>query len=73
MIAVESSVREWGNSLGLTIPKETAENLNLKAGEKLRVFIAKDRNVLRETFGTLKIKKSTQKLMEEVNKELYNE
>lgn len=31
------------------------------------------RNVLRETFGTMKFKKSTEEMMRETDKELYNE
>ena len=32
---------------------------------------SKKKNVLKETFGTLKIKKSTDKIMRELDKELY--
>ncbi|PIN81649.1 hypothetical protein COV11_01475 [Candidatus Woesearchaeota archaeon CG10_big_fil_rev_8_21_14_0_10_30_7] len=73
MIEIEAKLRHWGNSLGITIPKDTVSDLNLKSGEDVKIFFTKSSDVLKKTFGTLKIKKPTQILMEEIDKELYNE
>lgn len=70
---VETDLRNWGNSLGITIPHETVKELGLKSGENIKVWIQKDDNLLAEMFGKFKTKKSTQKIMEEIDKELYND
>jgi hypothetical protein len=47
------------------------EKENIKEGEDVIVLMKKEKkNILRETFGTYKIKKSTKQIMEEVDKEL---
>ncbi len=73
MIEIETKVRNWGNSLGITLPNEAIRDLEIKPGEKLKVLLLKDRNILKETFGALKFRKSTQKMMKETDKELYND
>jgi antitoxin MazE len=34
-----STVSRWGNSLGVRIPREAAEQLKLRAGERVRVEV----------------------------------
>jgi len=34
-----STVSRWGNSLGLRIPREAAQQLKLRAGERVRVEV----------------------------------
>lgn len=73
MIEIESQVKKWGNSLGIVIPKETAERMKIEPKQRIRVMILKKRNVLAETFGTLKFKKSTARMMREIDRELWHE
>ena len=73
MLEIETKLRKWGNSLGIVVPQKKLERVHMKAGEEIRVFLIKKNNVLKETFGTLKFKKSTQQMMDEMDKELYNE
>lgn len=71
MIEIETKTRKWGNSLGITIPKEIVEKMGIKAEEDLRVLIEKPKaTTVKDLFGTLKFKKPTKKLMEEIDKEL---
>jgi len=42
----EISISKWGNSQGLRIPKEIIEALNINIGDKVRLFIEKNRLVL---------------------------
>ena len=65
----EAKPKKWGNSLGITIPKEIAEEEGIKAGKKVRVFVVAERkNTLKEMFGSLKgWKKPTQKIMKEID------
>ena len=72
MREVQSVVRNWGNSLGVTFPNEVVKELHVKSGEKIKLLILKESNVLKETFGTLKLKKSVKALMKESDRDLYD-
>lgn len=73
MVMIEVKVRKWGNSFGLVIPKTVAQKEKFKIGEKLDIIVLPKNNVLKETFGSLKgkIKKSTQEILDETDRELY--
>ena len=73
MIEVEAKVRRWGRSLGIVIPKEKIKNEGIRENETIKLLIAKKTNVLKETFGTFKFKKSTDEMMRETDKELWGE
>ena len=75
MVTIESRVRKWGNSLGVIIPKDVAEKEHLMEDQKITLVILKNNQTVRKTFGLLKgkLKKSTQQLMDEARKELYND
>lgn len=70
----ETITRKWGNSLGITLPKEVVEEENIKENEKITILILKKRDTLKRTFGMLKgkMKKSTQKIKDELKRELYH-
>ena len=72
MIEVEAKVRKWGRSFGVVIPKEKIVDEGIKENETIHLLIGKKSNVLKETFGTYKFKKSTQKMMRELDKEFWN-
>jgi len=73
MIEVEGKIRKWGRSLGVVIPKDMAKSEGLKENESIKMIIAKRENVLRETFGSIKFKKSTEEMLKESDKDLYND
>lgn len=73
MKGFETVPKKWGNSLGVTIPKEIVDSERLSSGKKVKVFVVGDRaHELRKVFGTLKLKMPTQKAMEEIDRE-YND
>ena len=45
----------------------------MKVNERFKLILIPEKNVLKETFGTLKFKKSTEQMMKELDKELYND
>jgi len=61
----KTKTKKWGNSLGIVIPKEAVENMNLKLGEFVVVDIQKKENVLKELFGSAKFKKSSKEMIKE--------
>ena len=73
MIELQTKVRKWGNSLSIVIPLNKVKKEDIGEGTEINVLIQKKENVLRETFGTFKFKKSVQKMMYEIDNELYND
>jgi antitoxin component of MazEF toxin-antitoxin module len=68
------SVKKWGNSLGAVLPKNIVQKNKLKENDKIRVFVVKDSDVLKRTFGKLKgkVKQSSQDMKRELKEKLYN-
>jgi len=67
-------VKKWGNSLGAVLPNNIVQKDNLKENDKIRIFVVKNSDVLKKTFGKLKgkIKQSSQEMKDEFRKKLYN-
>ncbi|MBI2652505.1 AbrB/MazE/SpoVT family DNA-binding domain-containing protein [Candidatus Woesearchaeota archaeon] len=72
MMEVEAKVRKWGRSFGVVIPKEKIKEEGIKENETIRLLIGKKTNVLKETFGTFKFKKTTQEMLDEIDKESWD-
>jgi len=72
MAEITTRVKSWGNSFGIVIPIEVLRSKGIKEGEEVGAVIIKKGNVLRETFGTAKFKKSTAQMMKETDEELYD-
>lgn len=73
MIEVEAKVRKWGRSFGVVIPKEKIRNEGIRENETIKLLIAKKTNVLKETFGTMKFKRTTQEILDESDREDWDE
>ena len=72
MHAFETTPKQWGNSLGITIPKDVVDKEQLSPGKKVRVIVVADQSdKLRRVFGSLKLKMPTQKAMEDIDSEYY--
>ncbi len=69
-MAIEVKAKQWGNSIGIVIPKDVVDNMRIKPGESVLIEVEKKENPLKELFGALKFKKSTEKLLKETRKEL---
>lgn len=70
MIEVETTVREWGGSQGITLPKDELKKAHIKPGDKIRILILPKKNPLKETAGTLTRRRPMAELHKEVNEEL---
>ena len=73
MLEVEAKVRKWGRSFGVVIPKDKVKKEGIKENETITLLITKKTNVLKETFGTFKFKKSTQEMLDEIDRESWDE
>ena len=75
-ITMKCRLKKWGNSFGVVIPKEIIESEKWKENQEIELMVIKDsRKVFDEMFGSLKgkLKKSTDKMMRETDRELYPE
>jgi len=52
MTMAEVKVKEWGNSLGIIIPKEIVRHVGLNKGETIKVDIIKEKRI--DGFGMFK-------------------
>lgn len=73
MVMIEAKARKWGNSIGFVIPKKVAEKEKLKDGDKIEILILPRENTAIKMFGSLKgkLKRSTQEILDETDRELY--
>ena len=58
---IEAELKQWGNSIGVIIPREALNVERAKAGEKIVLKFKKKENPLKELWGFGKGKKLTQK------------
>ena len=64
----KATPKKWGNSLGITIPKEIVKEGRLNPKEEIDVVVLTHHmKNLRKLFGTLKCKKPTQQIMDEID------
>ncbi len=72
MSELTTKIRKWGNSYGIIIPQEVLKRKGLREGEEIDAVLIKKGNVLRETFGKVKFKKSVEQMMKETDEALYD-
>ena len=69
MIEKILKIKKWGNSLGVILPPDVIRRKNLKNGSTIEIFIPEtNKKDLSELFGTMKFKKSTQQIKDEMRK-----
>jgi len=73
MIEIKTKLRKWGNSFGVVVPLRAIENTNAKEGEEITILFKTNKVNLRKIFGKHKFSKSTDQLMKEMDKELYDD
>ena len=69
MIEVDTVTRRWGNSIGISLPRDIVERANLKPDKDIKIFISEKKVDLKKIFGTLSIKKPTQVILDEIKSE----
>jgi len=80
MKQIKAVVKKWGNSLGVVLPKEIIDRENIREGVEINVSISsKNASTVADLFdlskkmGLPKLKKSTEKIMREIDRELWPE
>ena len=64
---IQTTIKKWGNSIGIILPKEIVEREKLKVNEKILVNIVKEAD-LTNIFGSLKRSISGQEFKDMVRK-----
>lgn len=71
MIEHEATLKAWGNSVGIVIPKEDIKKEGLRIDQKVKVIITPVKTLkVKDIFGKLKLKINTKELLKEVDKDL---
>ncbi len=73
MLETEAMLKRWGSSVGLILPKGSLKKEDLKVGQRVIVRVMKKISPLRQTFGTLKFRKSTEELLRESDQEMWHD
>ena len=63
---IRAKIRKWGNSFGITIPKEAAEKMHIHEDQEIIIEIKKTFSI-KDAFGSHKFKKSTDEIMKEID------
>lgn len=77
MEQIKTKIRKWGNSFGIVIPKEIINDKGIKENSEVSVTIEpSDRMTVGDLMGLakkfkLKRKGNTQKILDEIDKELW--
>ena len=61
------TVRRWGNSLGIALPKSFVEEIGIMPNESIAISVRKVKS-MHDLFGSFKTKKTTQEIMDEIRK-----
>ncbi|MBW2989734.1 hypothetical protein KY358_05460 [Candidatus Woesearchaeota archaeon] len=68
MQVFEAVPKQWGNSVGITIPKDIIKKEHICPKRKARfLIIGSDMDALKRSFGSLKLKKPAQEAMDEID------
>ena len=80
MERIKTTVKKWGNSFGVILPKKVVDTQNLKEGIEITITIEPNKIM---TVGDLiefakkhplkKINKTTQQIIEEIDEDLWEE
>ena len=73
MIEIDARLRRWGRSFGVVIPMEKIRKEKLSENEEVRILIVKKKNPIKETFGIFKFKRPIKEILEEGDRESWDE
>jgi len=66
-MAIEVTVKKWGNSFGIVLPKEVVERENLRENRRIIINIIKQAD-LSDIFGLVKARKMSGQKMKDLSR-----
>ena len=74
MIEVEAKLRRWGRSFGVVVPMDVVRKERLVEDEDVRILISKKKkNPFAKHFGSFKFKRPIQEILDEGDRESWDE
>jgi len=79
MEKIKTITKKWGNSFGVILPKKIVDSEGIKEGTEITITLQSQKKTkVKDVFGILKGKirkngKSTQELLDEIDRELWSE
>ncbi|MBU0907576.1 MAG: hypothetical protein KKD18_07125 [Nanoarchaeota archaeon] len=73
MIEFKSKLKKWGRSFGIVVPMEKLRKSNINENTVLEITIIKQENPLKKHFGMVKFKKPIKEILDEGNRESWDE
>ncbi len=72
-IEFEAKLKRWGRSFGIVVPMEKIRDIKMIEDEKFEIVMSKKKNVLKETFGSVKFKRPIKEILDEGDRESWDE
>lgn len=72
-IEFEAKLKRWGRSFGIVVPMEKIREIKMTKDEEFEIVMSKKRNVLKETFGSVKFKRPIKDILDEGDRESWDE
>ena len=70
---VKVKAKQWGNSVGIVMPREAVREFDIHPGEELIIEIRKKENLLKELWGALDFGKNWKEEFKQYRAELEGE
>ena len=70
----KTTLKKWGNSSGVTIPKALVKGKHLRMGKSITLLIVDDdMDAIRKTFATVKFDQSVKEIMREADEDFSHD
>lgn len=73
MIEFKSQLKRWGRSFGIVVPMDKLKKANIGENEIIEVSIIKQQNPLKKHFGKIKFKRPIEEILNDGNRESWDE
>ncbi len=72
-IEFRGKLKKWGRSFGVVVPMEKLKEIDFEPEEKFDFIMIKEENPLEKHFGTHKFKRPIKEILDEGDKESWDE
>ncbi len=73
MIEFTTKLKRWGRSFGIVVPMSEINKSRFTEKDRIEVIITKEKTPLKKHFGSFKFKRSTEEILNEGDKESWDE
>ena len=73
MIEFRSKLKKWGRSFGVVVPMDELRKFNIDENTTVEIMITKQESPLRKHFGKAKFKRPIKEILDEGDRESWDE